>query len=405
MSTKLATGPSTPPDASRVLRRVRMAPKLAYCNLFHDKLSLAVTLVGIVFSVLLMAVQCGIYLGTSDMIAAVIDKTDADIWVMAGGIKTVDDPSPLEGNERFAVLSTPGVAQVEDLIITFASWRKPQGGSQTVLVVGSDMKGSHLRPWNLKPGAGSIEALAAPMAVAVDETYFKDLGIGKLGDQAEINKNRITVSAVTQGIRTFTTMPFVFTNLVRAKAIAQAGPDQSAKPTYLLAKVKPGADIETVRKAIATRLPTEQVLTKAEFRFRSIDYWMNQTGAGLALIAGAFLGLIVGIVVVAQTLYSSTKDHLNEFATLRAMGASASYIHRVILTQALLSAVVGYAVGMALSLITVHLIQAYVPELAITMTTGLALALLAVTVSMCALAALSAIFKVTRIDPAGVFSR
>ena len=382
-----------------------MAPKLAYSNLFHDKLSLVVTLVGIVFSVLLMAVQCGIYLGTSDMIAAVIDRTDADIWVMARGIKTVDDPSPLTGNERYAVLSTPGVAEVEDLIITFANWRKPHGGTQTVLVVGSDMLGTHLRPWNLKPGAGSIAALASPMSVAVDETYFKDLGIEKLGDQAEINRNRVTVSAITKGIRTFTTMPFVFTSLVRAKSIAQDGPEQSARPTYLLAKVKAGADVETVRLALAARLPNEQVLTKQAFRDQSIDYWMNQTGAGLALIAGAFLGLIVGIVVVAQTLYSSTKDHINEFATLRAMGASAGYIHQVILAQALLSAVVGYAAGMVLSIIAVWGIQSYVPELAISMTPGLAGMLFAVTLSMCTLAALSAIFKVTRIDPAEVFSR
>ncbi len=56
--------------------------------------------------------------------------------------------------------------------------------------------------------------------------------------------------------------------------------------------------------------------------------------------------MIVGVVIVAQTLYSSTKDHLNEFATLRALGASAGYIHKVILIQAMLSALVGYAIGM-----------------------------------------------------------
>ena len=66
----------------------------------------------------------------------------------------------------------------------------------------------------------------------------------------------------------------------------------------------------------------------------------------MALIGGAILGLIVGTVIVAQTLYSSTKDHLNEFATLRALGSSSGYIHRVILTQAALSAVLGYALGM-----------------------------------------------------------
>ncbi len=55
---------------------------------------------------------------------------------------------------------------------------------------------------------------------------------------------------------------------------------------------------------------------------RNLDYWLFGTGAGVALLGGALLGLIIGTVVVAQTLYSSTKDHLTEFATLRALGSS-----------------------------------------------------------------------------------
>ncbi|MEW5323965.1 FtsX-like permease family protein, partial [Geobacillus thermoleovorans] len=80
------------------------------------------------------------------------------------------------------------------------------------------------------------------------------------------------------------------------------------------------------------------------------DYWLKQTGAGAALDAGKLLGLIVGIVIVAQTLYSSTKDHINEFATLRALGAGAGYIVKVILIQAILSGLIGYTLGMSLAL-------------------------------------------------------
>ena len=50
-------------------------------------------------------------------------------------------------------------------------------------------------------------------------------------------------------------------------------------------------------------------------------------------------------MIVAQTLYSSTKDHLNEFATLRAIGSSRRYIYKVIICQALLSAVIGFGLA------------------------------------------------------------
>ena len=69
------------------------------------------------------------------------------------------------------------------------------------------------------------------------------------------------------------------------------------------------------------------------------------TGAGAALFAGALLSVIVGTAIVAQTLYSSTKEHLYEFATLRAIGASNSYIYRVIISQALLNAFIGFGIA------------------------------------------------------------
>ncbi len=112
---------------------------------------------------------------------------------------------------------------------------------------------------------------------------------------------------------------------------------------------------------------------------------------------------MVGTVIVAQTLYSSTKDHLKEFATLRAIGSSGRYIVTVILLQALLSAVIGFCiaatVGFAVAQVTAG------TALPVVMTPGLTVVLLIVTMLMCAASAVSAILEVMRIDPAMVFSR
>ena len=51
-------------------RPIPMVTKLAYRNLFHDRMSLVVTLVGIVFSVVLIAVQFGLYIGSEVRIVA-----------------------------------------------------------------------------------------------------------------------------------------------------------------------------------------------------------------------------------------------------------------------------------------------------------------------------------------------
>jgi len=377
---------------------VKMAAKLAYRNLFHDRLSLTVTLTGIVFAVVLIAIQCGLYLGVERMIAAMLDQAEADLWIVPLGTKSFDDPTFLIGHEKYAVLSTPGVESVEELVVNFANWHKPKGGITAVLLIGSDHMNGSLKPWNIVEG--SINDLRAPSSIAVDDTYFADLGVNKIGDVAEINDTRVKVAAVTHGIRSFTTLPYIFTSLARARALTGATVNQA---TYVLVRLAPGADVEKVRADLTVRLKDREVMEQAEFRQRSVDYWMFQTGAGASLISGALLGLIVGIVIVAQTLYASTKDHLPEFATLRALGASAGYINKVILIQALLSAVIGYGVGMSVTMLVVR--AAKDTTMPVIMTPGLAVLLFLLTIGMCALAAVSAIFKVTRIDPAGVFSR
>jgi putative ABC transport system permease protein len=382
------------------VKAIKMAPKIAYRNLFHDRMSLIVTLVGIVFSVVLVAIQCGLYLGSESKIATVLDKAYADLWVVPIGTKSFDDPSLMTGREKYAALSTPGVQSVEEMVVNFAAWRKPGGGKKAFILVGLDWANGGTKPWNL--AEGTIDDLAAPDSVAVDRSYLKDLGIDGIGANAEINGQRVQVTAITSKIRSFTTLPYVFTPITRARTFAGASPEQS---TYQLVTIQPGADLEAVRASLAARLPDTEVLTHEEFRKRSLNYWMFNTGAGAALIMGAALGIIVGVVIVAQTLYASTKDHLNEFATLRALGASASYIHAVILIQALLSAVMGYIAGMALALLVVYGLASRSASLTVVMTPKLAAYLFALTLGMCIIAAISAIAKVTRIDPAGVFNR
>ncbi len=375
-----------------------MVLTLAFRNLFHDRIRLAVTLVGILFSIVLVAVQLGLYLGANQMIVAMIDRAGADLWITPYGAKSFEEGGVLTGRERHTVLATPGVERATPLVVAFGEWRKPEGGTSIIVAVGSDPGEGALAPWNLV--SGTVDTVAEPDTVIVDRSYMRELGVSEVGDIAQLGNSRVKVGGFTDGIRSFTMSPYVFTSLNRARAAMDVPQDRS---TFLLVKVSPGADIDAVRNAIKARVDGIDVLTTEEFKARSLDQWLFATGAGVALIGGALLGLLVGTVIVAQTLYSSTKDHINEFATLRALGSSAGYIHRVILGQAALSGVIGYVLGMAIALVVVRL-SAHTP-LPIVMTPKLAAGLFGLTLGMCAISAISAIVKVTRIDPAMVFSR
>ncbi len=376
-----------------------MVLTLASRNLFHDRVRLAVTLIGILFSIVLVAVQLGLYLGASRMITANIDHANADLWITAYGAKSFEDGGVLlSSRERHQALATPGVESVVPLVVMFSEWRKPGGGSTRVVVIGTDAEDGGLEPWALVDG--TWEDIKAPNSVGVERTYLKDLGVDGIGDSAQISFGRVRVAALTEGVRSFTQSPYVYMPLSRARQLIGLKNDAS---TFHLVRVHEGVNVENVRQALLSRLESAEVLTTREFRDRSLTQWLFRTGAGVALIGGALLGILVGTVIVAQTLYSSTKDHINEFATLRALGSSKGYIHQVILAQAGLSAVLGYCLGMFVAMLVVMASQS--TPLPIVMTFQLAAGLFVVTLAMCAISAISAIMKVTKIDPATVFSR
>jgi putative ABC transport system permease protein len=119
------------------------------------------------------------------------------------------------------------------------------------------------------------------------------------------------------------------------------------------------------------------------------------------VLLAALLGLVVGIVVVTQTIYATTMDHLREYGTLKAIGAPNSYVYRVILQQAAMSAVMGYALGISVSLFLVH--SSEQGSVAILLPWPMAALIFALTLLMCGIAAAVSINKVTQLDPAMVF--
>ena len=376
---------------------------LASRNLFHDRIRLIATVVGIVFSIVLVTVQLGVFLSFERMITTMIDHAQADVWIAPAGTKSFEGSALLAGRERFQALSADGVAEVIPVVVGYSSWRSPKGGAATpIFLVGTSVGASSgsagLRPWNVVEG--SVDDLSMPDAVAIDRSYAEQLGVGEIGGAAEIGNQKARVVAITKGIRSFTTTPQVFTSLERARSYLGV---PTSDANYFMVRVAPDADVAAVRNRLAASLSDAEVLTPAEFRHRSRVFWLFDTGAGAALLGSAILGIIVGTIIVAQTLYSSTKDHLKEFATLRAIGSSRVYILKVILVQALLSAVLGFSIAAAIGFALVNATAD--SALPVVMTPELTLGLFALTVAMCAIAAISAIRVVTRIDPAMVFAQ
>ena len=193
---------------------------------------------------------------------------------------------------------------------------RPDSRQSIIQVVGFNPDSGMGGPWRL--AEGSVRDLKIPDGVIIDRIYQGKLGVASIGDVVEIAGHRARVVAFSEGIRSFTTEPFVFTSAENAHDFGSIADD---RVQFLLVKIAPGVDVKTVRQNIAERVRGVSVYTTSEFGRMTRHYWTFTTGAGIAILLAAVLGLVVGFVVVAQTIYATTVHHIKEFGTLKAMGA------------------------------------------------------------------------------------
>lgn len=372
---------------------------LARKLLFHDRLRFAVAIAGVSVSVMLVLVQVGLYFGFMDTASSIIDASRADLWVGKKGNESFEFATPFDERAFYKVASVPGVERTERVLMNFAQFKLVDGGDLGVQVVGIEAAPGHaplLGPWNVI--AGDIGRLREPGAIVVDKSEYKKLGIDRVDHVTEVTGVRAHVVALTRGIRSFTTSPIVFTDMRTARSF-MPGLGTNAV-TYVLVKVAPGESVEAVKQRI-NELPHLAAYTTSEISKRTRTYWSERTGVGAGFFTTAVLGVIVGFVVVGQILYSGTLQYIREYGTLKAMGAKNSMVVRVILSQAMISAAIGFVVGGVLA----FGMQAAMAKanLTVALFPGLYAATLVVTIAMCSFAALLSIVKVLRLDPASVF--
>jgi putative ABC transport system permease protein len=371
---------------------------LARRNLFHDRIRFAVTLTGIAFALVLIIIQFGLFLGFTTTTSNNIDHSGADLWIVFHGVGYFDTGRNFSERKYYQVLSTPGVAQAEKYMQAFGRWKRPDGRIENIQVIGFHPGSGLGEPWNLVQG--STWEVKQEDGVIVDELYREKLGVSKIGDRVEIGDHRARVVGLTHGIRSFTTSPFVYASFKNSLDYTNPASEED-RTAYILVKAANGVSSEALRKRLEERLTDVDVYTTAAFRRKTRFYWMFTTGAGLAVLTAALMGLVVGIAVVAQTIYAATMDHIREYGTLKAMGATNRYLYRVLIEQAVWSAVLGYGVAMVVAYFIVK--GSEKGGAVILMPWSMTFGMLVLAIVMCIAAALVSINKVTRIDPAMVF--
>lgn len=370
---------------------------VAVASLVHDRSKFASALAGVAFAATLMLMQGGIYLGFLKSSSDLITHGGGDIWVMGRGTQVLDYGEALSPSAQAAAMAHPCVDRARPLVFGWALVRKPTGALANLEVIGVDVDSGVAMPWSLREGVPAD--LAAPMRVAVDAGDLERLQLPTrpLGARLEAGGTDVYVAAVTEKIRSFTLSPYVFASLDTARRLVGMADGRATFYLLDLADRSCAADVIKVVQAN----PDLQAMTREDFAAMTQTFWVEGSGAGALLGLSAILGLVVGTVIVGQTLYSLTKDHHRELATLKAMGASGRQLSAFVLWQAALLAGLGGGLGATAALGLGALVEQ--SGLQVVLTAKVLARGLAIVATMCAAASWWSVRRVLALDAGEVF--
>jgi putative ABC transport system permease protein len=359
-------------------------------------LRLGATLAGLAVAFFLSTAQLGLLVGWSHTNAALVMNSGVDVWVMARRTPAYEFGTAIPRNRLYQVRSVEGVAWAEGLFTAWNVWQCPDGRRVNVEIVGLD-DGCVGGPWSMREG--EVSAIHRPDLVVVDETYLSALGVSRVGEEVELMGQRAIVGGISRGVRAFTASPHVFTSL--AQAIRYDRRYRDDEITYVLARVAPGYTAEEVRDSIAAAVPHVEALTSRQFAFRTVRYWMLETGAGITVVITAALGLVVGGFIISQTLFSVTQDHLGDYATLHALGFSRRQLSGIVIVQTLALWAGGMVPGSCLFFAASRASSR--SPIPLEMTASVFGAIVAVTLAAGLLASVASVRSVFKVDPVSIF--
>ncbi len=319
--------------------------KTAWEFIRFDKPKSIGVIVGILISTFLIGQQLGVFFFLTGLMGSLATNVKANIWVVDSKTDDVNQLGKLDIRTLRAVQGLPGVKEAFPILITGASCNYNNGTSGAITLIGVDITKLNTVLDSAKIIAGKPADLEMDGAVSAE--FFEKKNIGNkidLGTDFEINGKRAFFALQTKGFRGFGSSISV-TTIERARFYA----NQSVNSiSAVLVDVQPGSNVDEVVARINHTITGVRAWPSEKLAKSSIEKILGSSGIALSTGTLIIFALIAGFFIIGLTMYSSALDRLKDYGTLKAIGAGNAYIRRLILTQAILFAIVGFTVGMLL---------------------------------------------------------
>jgi putative ABC transport system permease protein len=409
-------------------------PPLALRNVLHGGSRSLLAIAGVGFSITLVLLQLGFLEAVRITATTVFDQLDFDVALLSPQYEQFFGPGSFPLARLEQAESEAGVIDARPLYALMGFWRCPpypvdagadgEGRSaasmgtlerwwlgnrrprplqlRELLVLGIDLDRNPFRP----PIRDQVE-LVKPELRSKDRILMNAWSSLDFGWDSrdvvstwELNRRRVDVIGGFTLQRSFGADASVLCSDANfARALHLPTIDQV---NFGFLKVEPENVDEVVRR-LNLRLPADvQALSRADLVAREEDYWVRQTATGKIFAYGVLVTILVAVVVIYQVLANDIREHITEYATLKAMGHTNRYLSEVVVTQAMIYSLSAYvpAVIAGLGLYRATEALANIPMRMTPFNLGLVLVL---TLAASFLSAILTLNKVRSADPAELF--
>lgn len=365
--------------------------QMAYKNLLKDKTRLILTVGGVALAVMLILLLNGFLAGMNSQITSYLDHSPGSILVAQSGVSNLLGATSLlpPGILRQAS-NVEGVSEAVPILSQFV-----------ILDLHDKKQPAYLVGYAPDMGGGPWEIAEGRPPESDTEMVFDRVLAGRhdlrLGDQLEVMGAEFTVVGLSRGTTSWMTS-FFFIRKPAAESLMRVPQATS----FLLVTPKEQASNESVIQRLSNLDGVEAYL-KTTVAENDLKLFAKVFSAPLQLmIAIAFL---VGTLTVGLVIYTATVERQREYGVLKAIGARNKFLYKVVVTQAITSAVAGSAVGVLLVNLASRLIMSIRPQFLIVQDPLNIVWALAAGVGMALAAALVPARVVAGLAPAEVFKK
>ena len=307
---------------------------LALATLLYEWRRYTAAVVALAFSGLLILAQIGMFTGIARAITASIDRSRADLMILAPKNESLlnSGPDGLPARIQPLIYLNPEVVEVGSLDGDGARWiNTPAPGKKTVT--------TFVNTFDIDPRAGAVTlpvdfpesvrlALLEPYSVVIDKTAQAALGT-HLGATAILAGKTVHVRALLQNYPNVN-QPTVYMSRDTLRLLGM-GP-KADKTGPLMVRLRDPSNAQAVVDQLnAVSHGAYRAWTKGALAKANESALMKEQIIGIFLGFSVFLGFLIGVGITSQTLRGAILASIKEFASLRALGVSVGSLRVIIL--------------------------------------------------------------------------